>query len=79
MGWVTGIAVYVVIWWTVLFAVLPWGVRPNGEAGKGFEPGAPANPRLLMKALATSAISAVLWLALYAVVESGLISLRDIG
>src|SRR5207244_2876982 len=27
------IAVYVVIWWTVLFAVLPLGVRTQGEDG----------------------------------------------
>jgi predicted secreted protein len=79
MNWVTGIATYVVLWWIVLFSVLPWGVRPNKEAGKGFDAGAPANPRLLMKALATSAISAALWLVLYAVIESGIISFQDLG
>ena len=25
MGWVTGLAVYVIIWWLVIFMVLPWG------------------------------------------------------
>ena len=27
------IAIYVVIWWTVLFAILPIGVRTQGEDG----------------------------------------------
>ena len=27
----TSIAIYFIIWWTVLFAVLPWGVRSQQE------------------------------------------------
>ena len=27
MGWISGIFVYFLIWWVVLFAVLPWGVQ----------------------------------------------------
>ena len=37
-----GIAIYVVIWWTVLFAVLPIGVRTQGEDGV-IVPGTPAS------------------------------------
>ena len=33
MSWSGGLAVYFVIWWTVLFAVLPFGVRSQAEAG----------------------------------------------
>ncbi len=30
MGWVTGIIVYVLVWWITLFAVLPlWVTPPN--------------------------------------------------
>ena len=39
------IAIYFVIWWTVLFAVLPFGVRNSHEAGEqvkiGNDAGAP--------------------------------------
>ena len=28
MNWFTGVVLYVLIWWTVLFAVLPIGTRP---------------------------------------------------
>ena len=42
------IAIYFVVWWIVLFAVLPWGVRTQEEEGEvvlGTDPSAPANPR----------------------------------
>ncbi|PTM43226.1 DUF1467 family protein [Bosea sp. 124] len=60
----SALAVYFVIWWTVLFAVLPFGVRSQSETGEitqGTEPGAPALPGLLRKALITSVIAAVVF------------------
>ena len=45
----TAIAIYFLIWWVVLFAVLPWGVRSQEEAGEvvpGTDPGAPAAPKV---------------------------------
>ena len=32
MGWFTGCVLYLLIWWTVLFAVLPFGVRPAEQS-----------------------------------------------
>ena len=62
------IAVYFTIWWTVLFAVLPFGVRSAQETGadipKGADRGAPVAPMLLRKAIATSLIAAALLAAL---------------
>jgi predicted secreted protein len=77
MSWISGIAVYFCIWWVVIFAVLPWGVRPIEENDKGFDPGAPQNPRLLVKAVATTIISFILWGILYAIVQSDLLSFRS--
>ena len=57
------LAIYFVLWWIVLFAVLPWGVKSQGEAGEispGSDPGAPVRPMLLRKAIATSLVSAVI-------------------
>ena len=62
------IAVYFTIWWTVLFAVLPFGVRSQhevGEMAEGTDPGAPVAPRLLMKAIATTAVSTVVFACVY--------------
>lgn len=59
-----GLAVYFVVWWIVLFAMLPIGVRSQVEDGvvaRGSDPGAPGQPMLLKKALWTTLIAAVLF------------------
>ena len=46
MAVATAIAIYFLIWWIVLFAVLPWGVRAQGEESPpGTDPGAPRVPQ----------------------------------
>lgn len=58
------LAVYFIIWWTVLFAVLPFGVRSQVESGDvvaGSEPGAPVLPGLARKAAITSLVAAVIF------------------
>ncbi len=59
------VAVYVTIWWIVLFAVLPLGVRSAEEAGEeqpeGADPGAPVAPQLARKAAITTAIAAIIF------------------
>lgn len=62
---VAGIAIFFVLWWVTLFAVLPWGVRSQHETDSvtpGTERGAPVAPALWKKALATTLIAGVLWL-----------------
>lgn len=54
------IGLYVVIWWIVLFAILPVRVRTQGEEGQvvhGSEPGAPSDPLLRHRAIWTSLVS----------------------
>ncbi len=76
MSWVEGIVVYVLIWWVVIFAVLPWGVRPatKTEAVPGEMRGAPVWPRLLLKAGVTTLVAAVIWLIIWAIIQSDWIS-----
>jgi predicted secreted protein len=67
-----GIAIYFTIWWIVLFAILPWGVHSQQEAGEvvaGTDPGAPVAPRLLIKAVATTIVSAILFAGLWVFME----------
>jgi len=73
----TGIAIYVVVWWVVLFAVLPWGVEPPETLVPGQADSAPENPRLLLKAAVTTVIAGVIWAGIYLVVRSDWISFRD--
>jgi predicted secreted protein len=63
MNWGSLLAIYFVVWWTILFAVLPWGMRTQEEEGEvvlGTSASAPARPRLVVKAVWTSAVAAVL-------------------
>ena len=65
-----GIALFFVIWWTVLFGVLPFGVRSQIEAGEvsaGTDPGAPAVPALREKAIWTSLVAACILVAAAAI------------
>lgn len=77
MDWFTGFVLYALIWWTVLFAVLPFGARPKPEpdALTGWR-GVPERPRLLRIALITTAVAAVVWFVAWLLIESPYLSFR---
>lgn len=63
----TAIAIYFTIWWTLLFAILPFGVRSQHEETErlaGTDPGAPVAPRLWRKAAINTLVSAVVFAGL---------------
>jgi predicted secreted protein len=73
------IAIYVVLWWTVLFAVLPIGVRTQGEDGSvvpGTPASAPTAPRLLRIVLLTTLVSTLIFAGVWAAVRYGLLDLE---
>ena len=78
MGWFVGFVVYALVWWTLLFCILPIGVQPQaqGVLEEGGWRGAPAAPRLGRKLVWTTLLSAVIWLGIWALVESDWISFR---
>jgi predicted secreted protein len=64
----TALAIFFLIWWVVLFAVLPWGIRSQHESEDedmvaGTDPGAPVSVRLGRKLLWTTLVA----IAIYAV------------
>ena len=69
----TAVAIYLTIWWTVLFVVLPLGVTSHAEAGidhgDGGDPGAPVDPKLKRKFITTTWVSAVIFAALWLVIR----------
>ena len=77
----TGIAIYLTLWWTVLFSVLPLGVTSHAEAGidkgDGGDPGAPVDPKLKKKFITTTIITTVLWSILFVVLHFKLIHLPE--
>jgi predicted secreted protein len=80
MSLVGGLMIYVILWWMVLFTVLPFGVRTvreeGGEMIEGQAASAPARPRILTKMVVTTLISAVIMAVVVAVVEAELIDFR---
>ena len=77
MAWVTGIIVYVLVWWITLFAVLPLWVTPTEPGDPGHPAGAPQLPRMLLKMAITTVLSALIWLAIYILVKSPWLSFRE--
>ena len=78
----TAIAIYFIIWWVVLFAVLPWGVRSqeeSGEIGAGTDPGAPQVPRIWLKLLWTTIAAGVIFAVCAIVYRYRLIPLEDLA
>ncbi len=54
------LAIYFVVWWITLFAVLPLGVKSQEEGGsvtEGTDPGAPTAPMMWKKAAITSVVA----------------------
>jgi predicted secreted protein len=60
----TGLAIYFVMWWIVLFLTLPFGVRSQHEDGggaAGTDPGAPVASQMGRKLIWTTIISAIIF------------------
>lgn len=79
MSPVTAFAVYFLIWWVTLFAVLPFGVRrqEDGDRLSGNDPGAPVVPHILAKLIWTTLVSAAIFGLLYFNHVNRLITLED--
>jgi len=76
MNWLTGIVVYILVWWVTLFAVLPLWVNPTEPGDIGHAAGAPQHPRLRLKLALTTAVATVIWLGIYIVVKEPWFSFR---
>ena len=76
MSWLSGIVVFVIVWWLVFFMTLPVGVRRAREVERGNDPGAPERPRLVLKAAVTTAIAGVLTLLAFLLIDSEWLTFR---
>jgi predicted secreted protein len=82
MSLATALAIYFLIWWIALFAVLPWGVRSQEETGtvaEGTDPGAPAIPHLGRKLIWTTLVAALVFVLWYVVYTYRLIAIEDLA
>lgn len=72
MDWFTGIIVFLLVWWLSIFMILPWGLKRD-ETGK------PNDPRLKHKVFATTCLSFLIWLVLYFLIDTDIISFREMA
>jgi predicted secreted protein len=77
MGWFTGCVLYALIWWIVLFAVLPFWSANDGtpDPVTGWR-GAPAEPRMGRKVVVTTLVALVVWGGCVALIESPYVNFR---
>lgn len=73
MSLLTAFFIYLLVWWVVIFAVLPLGVERHDDAGKGYDAGAPKNANMKKKLILTTWVSAVIVLIMHVLVEVGVI------
>jgi predicted secreted protein len=68
MAWISFFALSFIVWWVVLFAILPIGLRTQHEEGEvtlGTTESAPATPRMLRVVLITTLVTLVIMGAFY--------------
>ncbi|MBI1300494.1 MAG: DUF1467 family protein [Alphaproteobacteria bacterium] len=80
---VSALVVFVIIWWSVIFCVLPIGQATHYEEPEEGEdytyPGSPNKLNMKKKLIITTVISIILWVITYIIIESEIIDLREIA
>ncbi len=77
-----GITLYIMIWWMTLFAVLPFGVKTQGEEGDvvpGTPESAPVRPRLIKTFLINTVVAALVFVLVWGALEYDWLGLRGRG
>ena len=67
MGIAGSIIIFLLIWWLILFIVLPLNISDKAEKviEDGNDTGAPNNPQIFKKFLITTIISIIIWSIMY--------------
>ena len=75
MGLVSGLVVYILLWWWVFLMTLPFGAKAPDTIETGHATSAPAKPMLWRKAVITTIIAGILFMTVYWVISSQIINL----
>jgi predicted secreted protein len=81
MGPVSGLVLYLVVWFLTFFCVLPIRIQTQGEAGTtvdGTHHGSPEKHHLKKKAWITTGIALVIWAVLAVIILTDIVTLSDI-
>lgn len=77
MSFVTAFFIYILIWWVMLFTVLPIGVERAEEEDRGHDAGAPKQANLKKKLILNTLISAAILAVIWILAETGVITWRE--
>ena len=72
MGWISGVAIYFIIWWTSLFIVLPFGQRSqedDAEVVPGTTRSAPSAARMGRKVIQTTIVATLVFATFYVITQ----------
>lgn len=69
--------IYLLIWWVMLFTILPLGVERHGEDGKGYDRGAPKVANIRKKLILNTIVSAIILAIIWILVQVDVIRWRE--
>ena len=78
MNFVSGLLLYVLIWWVLIFVMLPLGIKKNSNPAPGLATGAPRRARIKKKLVITTLASMVVWGVVYGLVSLKVVDFRSI-
>ena len=73
MGWFTGVVVFLITWWTLLFAVLPFGHKRDKD-GTPLE-----GTNIKRKFVWTTVGAVVVWVMIYLIIDADIISFQSMA
>ena len=79
---ITGsVVVFIILWWLVLFIILPRNINSQQEKGniiEGTDPGAPTNPNIVKKLVITTFITSLLFAIIFFLTYFNILNIREI-
>jgi predicted secreted protein len=70
--------IYIMVFWVVIFCVLPIGIKREENPQPGNDTGAPSNPNLKKKFIYTALISLLLVSTYFYLKENGIIDMSEL-
>jgi len=79
---ITGsIVVFIILWWLILFMILPRNINAQQEKRsiiEGTDPGAPSNPNIFKKLVLTTVIASLLFAIIFVLTYFDILNIREI-
>ena len=78
MDLVSGVVVFILLWWWVFLMSLPFGIKTPDEVEIGHATSAPERPMMRRKVFISTAIATVLFVIVYWIIDTEFISLSQL-